>query len=68
MIKRINETTCNILDEDRTILKTTVSENILLIPEKGKVLRNKINKQIISGYVAVGYTDSEDNYEEIDEA
>ena len=66
MIKKINKVTSDILDEQGNILETITNETILLFPEEGKAIRNKITGYVIKGYVGLGTNDSVENYEDYD--
>lgn len=55
-----------ILDEDGKTENITTIRTPIIIPDEGKVLRNKVTGEIIEGIVGVGTNDSVDNYEEID--
>ena len=38
---QINQTISNIMEEDRTLIRTKTSETYILFPDEGKKLRNK---------------------------
>lgn len=64
MRKQIEEVVINRRDELGNVIETNTIHTILLFPEEGKAIRNKLTGYIIKGYVGLGSTDSEDNYED----
>jgi hypothetical protein len=64
----IIQTITNILDENRQVIKTSASENYILYPEVGKVIKNIITGQIYTSSVSIGSKANLKNYEEIDVA
>lgn len=64
---QIDQNISNIMDEDRKIIRSKTSETFILFPDEGKKLRHKITGKIIEEYIALGSSDSKDNYEEVDE-
>lgn len=66
MKKQIEEVVINRRDEKGNIVETNVIETILLFPEEGKAIRNKLTGYIIKGHVGLGDNDSEENYEDVE--
>ena len=67
MIIKIIETINNTYSEQRELIKSNTTENLMIYPENGYIIRNKKTGQLIDGYVVLGVVDSIDNYEEIED-
>jgi hypothetical protein len=64
MKKQVEEIIINRKDETGNVVDTNIMHTILLFPEEGKAIRNKLTGDIIKGYVGLGTNDSEHNYED----
>lgn len=64
MKKQVEELLINRRDEEGNVVASNTITTILLFPEEGKAIRNKLTGDIIKGYVGLGSNDSEDNYED----
>ena len=61
----IIQTITNILDENRQMIKTSTSDNYILYPEVGKVIKDTITGQIYTSSVSIGSKSNLKNYIEI---
>ena len=66
MTVNIIQTTVKTLSEDREVLKTSVTEAYVLIPDAGKALKNIHTGKIYTYYVNLGSKKNVADYIEID--
>jgi len=66
MIINIIQTITNVLDNNRTVLRTFSTETYELTPEKGKAIKNISNGRIYTATVNIGTKGNLKNYIEID--
>lgn len=65
MKKHIQKTISTIYDENNNIIETNEVDTVILFPEEGMTIRNKITGEIINAtQIGVGTDDSENNYED----
>ena len=62
----IIQTITNILEEDRTLIKSIESESYTLIPESGKALKNIKTGKIFNGPINIGTGGKVKDYTEIE--
>jgi hypothetical protein len=66
MTINIIQTITNILDENRQLINTAVTEAYVLYPAAGKAIKNIINDRIYTSSVNIGSKGNLKNYIEID--
>lgn len=64
---KIIQTTMTTMDENRNIESTATTENFVIEPEKGKILKNIKNGKITRAYVCVTKKSKIADYIEIDD-
>lgn len=62
----IHEVISHIYDENKKLVKTKSSENYVIYPDEGKLLRNRHTGLTTDTFIGVGSKDNLSNYEEID--
>lgn len=67
MRTNIHQAITNVLDENRSVIRTTTHETYVLYPDNGKKLKNKKTGFILEGYVCLRDNASIEDYEEVDE-
>ena len=66
MTINIIQTITNILDENRQLVSTAVTEAYVLYPAAGKAIKNKVNDRVYTSSVNIGSKGNIGDYVEID--
>ena len=62
----IIQTITNILDEDRKLIKTSLTEAYVLTPDSGKVLKHIITGKVYTNSISLGNKNQVKDYIEVD--
>ena len=66
MTINISRVTTTILTEDEKVISTKQSEGYILIPDEGKLLKNKLTGEVLNGKVYLYQKSKINDYIEID--
>lgn len=63
---QIHQNISNLLDSNRNLIQSNISESYIIFPEEGKVIENIKTGQLYKGFVSVGTKNKLSNFREID--